>query len=112
MQPDTTVRVGLVGAGYVAAYHARALRTLPFVEIVGVADPDETRAKALAAQFGIAHVYPSLAAMAEAKPNVIHVLTPPAYHAPLVLEALDMGCHVFVEKPMAETVADFGRMIA
>lgn len=106
------IRVGLVGAGYVATYHARALRSLRFVTIVGVADPDEPRAKELAARFGIPRVYPSLAAMAEAKPNVIHVLTPPATHAPLVLEALDMGCHVFVEKPMAETVADCDRMIA
>ncbi len=107
-----SIGVGLVGAGYVATYHARALRSLPFVEIVGVADPDETRAKTLAAQFGIPRVYPSLEAMAEARPNVIHVLTPPASHAPLVLEALNMGCHVFVEKPMAETVADCDRMIA
>ena len=106
------IRAGLVGAGYVSTYHARALRSLPFVEIVGVADPDETRAKVLAAQFGIPRVYPSLKAMAEARPNVIHVLTPPASHAALVLQALDMGCHVFVEKPMAETVADCDRMMA
>jgi len=106
------VRVGLVGAGYVATYHARALRSLPWVEICGVADPDEKRAKALAAQFAIPRIFPSLAAMAEAHPNVIHVLTPPGSHAALVLEALDLGCHVFVEKPMAETVADCDRMIA
>ena len=112
MASNDLVRVGLVGGGYVATYHARALKSLPFVEIVGVADPDEARAKALAAEFGIPRVYPSLAAMEEARPQVIHVLTPPAYHAALVLEALDMGCHVFVEKPMAESAADCDRMIA
>src|ERR1051325_4986080 len=112
MSPKDSVRVGLVGAGYVSTYHARALRSLPFVDIVGVADPDENRAKALAAAFGIARVYPSLQAMAEARPNVIHILTPPASHAELVLQALDMDCHVFVEKPLAETVADCDRMIA
>jgi predicted dehydrogenase/nucleoside-diphosphate-sugar epimerase len=112
MEHNGILRVGLVGAGYVAAYHARALRSLPHVEIAGVADPDENRAKALAAEFGIARVFPSLDAMADAHPHVIHVLTPPAHHAPLVLQALDMGCHVFVEKPMAETVADCDRMIA
>src|SRR5437867_2408533 len=37
---------------------------------------------------------------------------PPAQHPALRLEAIDMGCHVFVEKPMAETVADCDRMIA
>jgi len=105
------VKVGLVGAGYVSAYHARALRTLPFVDIVGIADPDEDRAGALAEQFKIPNVYPSLQAMAEAEPKVIHVLTPPGSHAALALQALDMGCHVFVEKPMAESAADCDRMI-
>jgi len=111
MEGKDAVRVGLVGAGYVAPYHARALRSLPFVELVGVADPDEQRCKALAAEFGIARAYPSLEAMAEAEPHVIHILTPPAHHARLALQAMDMGCHVFVEKPMAETVADCDRMI-
>jgi predicted dehydrogenase/nucleoside-diphosphate-sugar epimerase len=111
LQPDQLVKVGLVGAGYVSTYHARALRSLPFVEIVGVADRDQSRAQALAAQFRIPAVYPSLAAMAEAQPKVIHVLTPPATHAALALEAMEMGCHVFVEKPMAESAADCDRMI-
>ena len=112
MEPNELVKVGLVGAGYVSTYHARALRSLPFVEIVGIADPDEDRASALAEQFKIPKVYPSLQAMGEAQPKVIHVLTPPGSHAALALQALNMGCHVFVEKPMAETVADCGRMIA
>lgn len=111
MERDQLVKVGLVGAGYVSTYHARALRSLPFVEIVGVADRDQDRADALAAQFQIPKTYPSLQAMAEAQPKVIHILTPPATHAALTMEALEMGCHVFVEKPMAESTADCDRMI-
>jgi len=112
LEPNELVKVGLVGAGYVSTYHARALRSLPFVEIVGIADTDEDRASAVAEQFRIPKVYPSLQAMVEAQPKVIHVLTPPGSHAALALQALGMGCHVFVEKPMAETVADCDRMIA
>lgn len=111
MERNQLVRVGLVGAGYVSAYHARALRSLPFIEIVGIADLDQKRAAALAAQFHIPKVYPSLQAMAEAQPKVIHILTPPGSHAALALEALEMGCDVFVEKPMAESTADCDRMI-
>ena len=44
LESNEFVKVGLVGAGYVSTYHARALRSLPFVEIVGIADPDEDRA--------------------------------------------------------------------
>lgn len=111
LKPDE-IRVGLVGAGYVSTYHARALRSLPFVKIVGIADLDRERAQKVADEFQIPTVYPSLAAMGEAAPHVIHVLTPPASHAELALAALDMGCHVFVEKPMAETAADCDRMIS
>ena len=111
MEQLQRIRVGLAGAGYVSAYHARALRTLPFVEIVGIADPDRGRAEAVAAQFQIPRTWPSLQAMAEARPQVIHILTPPGTHAELALEAMDLGCHVFVEKPMAETAADCDRMI-
>src|SRR4051794_39204873 len=111
METTSRVKVGLVGAGYVSTYHARALRSLPFVDIIGIADTDEARALSVAERFQIPRVYPNLQAMAEQQPDVIHVLTPPATHAALVLEALDMGCHVFVEKPMAETAADCDLMI-
>src|SRR5690242_6895263 len=111
METSSRVKVGLVGAGYVSAYHARALRSLPYVDIIGIADPDEPRALLMAERFRIPRVFPTLQAMAEQQPDVIHVLTPPATHASLVLQALDMNCHVFVEKPMAETVADCDLMI-
>jgi 2-alkyl-3-oxoalkanoate reductase len=106
------IRVGLAGAGYVSSYHARALKSLNHVQIVGVADLDGERAQQLATQFDIPGVYPTLAEMASAKPDVIHILTPPASHCQLTVEALRMGCHVFVEKPMAETTEECDQMIA
>src|SRR5690349_19367914 len=81
------VKVGLVGAGYVSTYHARALRSLPYVDIVGIADSDQARAQALAQKFKIPRTFPALAALNEARPNVIHILTPPATHASLTLAA-------------------------
>ncbi|BDC53197.1 hypothetical protein F183_A55120 (plasmid) [Bryobacterales bacterium F-183] len=107
------MRVALVGAGYVASRHLIGLRELPNIEIVGICDLDQDRAAALAKQFQIGGVYRSLAEMAAAtKPQVVHILTPPASHCSLTLEALDLGCHVFVEKPMADTVEECERMIA
>ncbi len=104
-------RVGLIGAGYVAAHHLRALNALPFIEVVGICDRDRSRAETLAKKFRAGAVYTDLASMAAAKPDVIHVLTPPEFHCELALQAMDMGCHVFVEKPMAETVEECERMV-
>jgi predicted dehydrogenase len=104
------IRCGIAGAGYVATHHARAVRDLPFVEFAGVTDRDPERARLLGTRFGIP-VFGSLAEMKTARPDVIHVLTPPDSHSALTLEALEMGCHVFVEKPMADSAAECDRMI-
>jgi predicted dehydrogenase len=99
MNKSRETRVALVGAGYVSAYHIRALETLPHVQIVGIADQSVDRARALARRFAIPGVFASLSDMRPARPDVVHILTPPASHAALAIEALEMGCDVFVEKP-------------
>lgn len=105
------LRVAVVGAGYVAGHHLAALRELDFVELVGICDSNRAAAEALAARFRIALVGTRLSELAEARPDAVHVLTPPASHAALAIQALRMGCHVLVEKPMADTVADCEAMI-
>jgi predicted dehydrogenase/nucleoside-diphosphate-sugar epimerase len=106
------LRVAVVGAGYVATHHLAALSRLDFVEVVGLCDSNRTAADALAARFKVGKAVASLAELAEAKPNVVYVLTPPASHAALAIQAMDMGCHVLVEKPMADSTADCEAMLA
>ncbi|HWU76437.1 MAG TPA: NAD-dependent epimerase/dehydratase family protein [Rhodanobacter sp.] len=106
------LRIAIVGAGYVARYHIAALRRLEFVEIVGICDLDTKAAQALATTFGIEFVTGDLAELGARNPHAVYVLTPPSSHAALTLQALDMGCHVFVEKPMADSVAECDAMIA
>ena len=50
--------------------------------------------------------------LADLRPQAVYVLTPPAFHAAIALQAMEMGCHVLVEKPMADTVEDCEAMIA
>lgn len=99
------IRVGLAGAGYISEFHVAALRRLPHVELLGLFDVDAERAAQAASKFEIG-AYPSLPAMRDAGVECIHVLTPPHTHAAVALEALGLGCHVLVEKPLATDVAD------
>jgi len=110
--PKRRFRVGLVGAGYVSSYHIRALRALNWIDLVAIADLDFDRARIAAERYKIPAAYRTVAEMAEVRPEVIHVLTPPSAHCRVSLEALEMGCHVFVEKPMAMSVEECDRMIA
>jgi predicted dehydrogenase/nucleoside-diphosphate-sugar epimerase len=106
------LRVAIVGAGYVAQHHLAALKRLDYVDLIGICDLDRRAAESLAQKFGITQVGETLADLAVTRPDAVHVLTPPASHCPIALQALAMGCHVLVEKPMAETVAECDAMIA
>jgi predicted dehydrogenase/nucleoside-diphosphate-sugar epimerase len=101
MPSDTQLRVGLVGAGYISEFHARAIQRVPNARIVGIADVVNSRATTIAARFGIPKVFPTMEAMVNEGVDVVHILTPPDTHAALAIAALKSGCHVLVEKPLA-----------
>ena len=101
------LRVGFIGAGQMARHHLSALEQLGVrTVVVGVHDPASGRAKEFAAAAGT-QLYRSIDALLnEAKPDVVHVCTPPAAHFDGARTALEGGAHVYVEKPFALTTAD------
>ena len=103
--------VGLVGTGYVSQHHLRALKKLDYVQVAAVCDSNLDRATKAAKEAGIACAYRSLDELERERLDVIHILTPPASHCALTVQALKMGCHVLVEKPMAPSSDECGRMI-
>src|SRR5688500_2089369 len=105
------LRAGFVGAGHISEYHAAALKRIPNAELIGVCDLDQERSRLAAEKFDT-RAFTSLEEMVSAGVDVIHVLTPPASHAPIALKALELGCHVLVEKPLAVEVEDCGKIAA
>jgi predicted dehydrogenase/nucleoside-diphosphate-sugar epimerase len=99
----------MVGAGHICEFHVATVQALPGVELVGITDLDSARAEESAAKWGT-RAFGSLEALVAAGANVIHVLTPPSAHAQVALEALERGCHVLVEKPIAESIEDARRI--
>jgi len=96
------MKVGIVGGGQIATVHIPYVTSHPGAEIVGLADTDHGRAKSTAARFGITTTCRSLGELIERhRPDVVHIVTPPQTHAALAIQAMEAGCHVFVEKPMA-----------
>jgi predicted dehydrogenase len=93
-------RVGLLGAGYIAEAHVKALRALPNVTLKSICDVSHSRAAATAAEHGIPSVFTSLDDMLRAGVDAVHVLVPPQLHTELAAQALQGGAHVIIEKPM------------
>jgi len=96
------MKIGIVGCGLNSDYHINFARTYEGAEIVGVVDMDLGKARECASRFSIKGVFSSIGEMFEkTHPDVVHILTPPRTHFSLAKEAMDLRCHVLVEKPMA-----------
>lgn len=100
-------RVGIIGTGAFAAVHARALNALgERVSIVGAAGVDADQGTAFCREHSIRAWYPSADALLDAlRPDLVHICTPPATHAPLARAALVSGAHVLCEKPLCASLA-------
>jgi len=103
------LRTLVVGIGGMGGSHALGYSKLPGYEIAGfVVAKNVERAKKLAADLGVTvPIFTDYhAAMREVKPDVVSINTYPDTHAEYSIFAMRQGCHVFMEKPIARTVAE------
>jgi len=110
-----TIRVGVVGGGLVAqAEHLHYLSAQrSHFELTALAEPSRTVRDALGARYGITDLHADHRELIDAGGlDAVVVCSPAGTHVQVVLDALDAGLHVFVEKPMCITLADADRIIA
>jgi predicted dehydrogenase len=110
----TPVRILCAGAGHMGRSHALAYHKLPGFEICGIVTRSPESRAALNAELGAN--YPEFADFHEAlrltRPDAVSISTYPDTHAEYAEAAFDAGCHVFIEKPLAETVEAAERIVA
>jgi predicted dehydrogenase len=104
-----TVRVGVVGAGVMGERHARLYGQLPRATLVGVYDPDHTRAVRVAELHG-GRAFASLDDLCQAT-DALSIVSPTSTHADVALQALTHQRHLLIEKPLCATVAASQRLI-
>ena len=109
---STEIGFGIVGAGMVARYHARAIAETPGARLGAVCRADAARADEAAAELGVP-CEASLEALLE-RPDVdaVCLCSPSGLHAEQAVAAARAAKHVLVEKPMALRLADADAMIA
>ena len=113
MSAPARLRIAVVGAGRMGMVHGHLLQIHPETELVAFVDRDTGLADHLASQGLRAKLYPSLEeAYAETAPDALFVCTPTHTHLPVVRAALVRPVHLFVEKPVATTLADAEAILA
>lgn len=107
------MNTAIVGCGQIADGHVEQLRKLRDVNVVAVCDREPLMAEQLAARHGVPRHYSDFDQMlAREDLDVVHVTTPPQSHRALACAAMARGCHVYVEKPLAPTVAEAREIVA
>jgi len=107
------LKVGIVGCGGIAQVeHIPGFLRLKNVVLQAVCDKNENLAQQTAAKYPNTRVYYNMSDMLSNEDlGIVDICTPPQIHAPLAIEALQNGCNVLIEKPMALKTSDCDNMI-
>jgi predicted dehydrogenase len=104
-----SVRIAVVGVGYLGRHHARILASLSGAELVAVVDTNAARAHEVAAASGTRPLTDFRDVLGSV--DAVTLAVPTELHREIALAFLTAGVHVLVEKPMAPSVADADEMI-
>lgn len=104
------LKVGVLGAGHLGKIHLRLLNQSSKYELVGFFDPSEENATKVSQEFG----YKKFNTISEliAAVDVVDIVTPTLSHHDCAIEAIEAGKHIFIEKPISNTVTEAEEIIA
>jgi predicted dehydrogenase len=105
-----SLRIGVIGVGYLGQHHARIFSGLEGVALAGVADRDKARADEIAAKYGCPSFddWKEMAGQCDA----VSIVTPTTTHHEIALACLKAGKDVFIEKPITENLEEAREIIA
>ncbi len=98
------LRVGVLGAGHLGKIHLRLLNESKKYELIGFYDPDAIQGKKVATEFGYPY-YDNMNTLIDAV-DVIDIVTPTLSHFDCAKKAMENGKHVFIEKPITNTLEE------
>ncbi|RLD86011.1 MAG: gfo/Idh/MocA family oxidoreductase [Bacteroidetes bacterium] len=107
-------KVLVVGCGSMGGPHAKAYHKLNEFEIVGIVTLNPKKHEDLAIELGESVTWYTdfYSALDKTRPDIVSINTYPDTHADFVRKSLEVGAHVFVEKPLATTVKDAEEIVA
>ncbi len=103
------LKVGVLGAGHLGKIHLRLLNQSTKYELVGFYDPFKENAEKVVNEFGYKSFDTISALIAEV--DVVDIVTPTLSHYDCAIEAIKAGKHIFLEKPISNTVAEAEHII-
>lgn len=104
------VKIGVLGAGHLGKIHLKLLKEIPDAELVGFYDPSDAHAAAVTEQLGIPR-YSTMQKLIDAT-DAIDIVTPTISHYECARAAIKKAKHIFIEKPVTQTVHEAKSLVA
>lgn len=105
----TSLRVGVVGVGYLGSIHAKLYAQMPGVELAGIADIDEPTAVDIGTRFQCPYSTDPYALVGAV--DAVSVAVPTSVHREVAIPYLEAGIHMLLEKPIAPCVAEASEIV-
>lgn len=107
------LKVAIVGAGQIADAHIVEINRIDNAQVVALCDLHESPLIALRDKYAIPFVSTDLdKVLSQAKPDVVHITTPPGSHLIIARKCIESGAHVYVEKPITVTLSEAQELLA
>lgn len=103
------LKIGVFGVGHLGKYHLNNWQEIPGAQLVGFFDPDDATASEVAQRYGLER-FSDPAALIEAC-DAVDVVAPTTHHFSICEHAIRKGRHVFVEKPLAQTMEEARQLV-
>lgn len=103
------LKVGILGVGHLGKIHLQQWKEIPNVELVGIYDPNEANAIAAAAQYNVTR-FSDMESLLHAV-DAVDIVSPTTTHHELAKNCLLNGKHLFIEKPLANTLAEAAELV-
>ncbi len=104
------MRVGVIGVGHLGQHHAKHYARMKDIEFAGVYDIDKDRAKQISRATNSA-AFPSLGAILD-NTDAVSIVTPTPLHYEIAVTAIKSGKHVFIEKPITQSLEEADSLLA
>jgi predicted dehydrogenase len=103
------LKIGVIGAGHLGKIHIKCIKNCSSYDLVGFYDADPTNAKQVEESLSV-KAYETIDQLLN-EVDVIDIVTPTLYHFDIASKAIALGKHVFIEKPLTQTVEEAEKLL-
>tara|TARA_B100000614_G_scaffold133946_2_gene119241 strand:- start:6764 stop:7711 length:948 start_codon:yes stop_codon:yes gene_type:complete len=103
------IKIGVIGVGYLGKFHVKHLNNLDLYDLVGIYDINQKQANSFSLKNNV-RSFDSMVSLLKSV-DAVSIVTPTEFHFPIANEALNHGCHVFIEKPITDVVSDANKIL-